>query len=276
MLRRSNGKPGGCPANSMPEPIPGTPGDGLAAYGDDGHDLMMTLARKIVSGKEDAETSVRPSRRAAEVKVMIDEFPQAQVPGEGGRQEQAGIGHQAMVVKEDAGYGRVCSVAASIGCSLFPGGFLFQNHYPRFRGAPSSFFKGCPQGRPSVDSGLDQKSRGIAMAMKSSKRLTRLLPRDNYLCGIHVSGCGKPIRNKKDATVDHIFTKSFFKDREDGVEPKHYNKDWNLQPMHQECNNDRHGQIYGFPLFHLFLPLASDRQNPERACFDAAPQDREG
>ena len=25
---------------------------------------------------------------------MVDEFPQAQVPGEGGRQEQAGIGHQ--------------------------------------------------------------------------------------------------------------------------------------------------------------------------------------
>ena len=35
-----------------------------------------------------------PSRRAAEVKVMVDEFPQAQVPGEGGRQEQAGIGHR--------------------------------------------------------------------------------------------------------------------------------------------------------------------------------------
>ena len=38
-------------------------------------------------------------------KVMVDEFPQAQVPGEGGRQEQAGIGHQAMVVKEDAATG---------------------------------------------------------------------------------------------------------------------------------------------------------------------------
>ena len=37
---------------------------------------------------------------------------------------------------------------------MFPGGFLFQNHYPRFRGAPAGFFKGCPQGRPSVDSGL--------------------------------------------------------------------------------------------------------------------------
>ena len=56
------------------------------------------------------------------------------------------------------GYGRVCSVAASIWCSLFPGGFLFQNHYPRFRGAPSAFFKGCPQGRPSVDSGLANAS----------------------------------------------------------------------------------------------------------------------
>ena len=42
---------------------------------------------------------------------MVDEFPQAQVPGEGGRQEQAGIGHQAMVVK-GCGYGRDCSVAA--------------------------------------------------------------------------------------------------------------------------------------------------------------------
>ena len=33
------------------------PEDGLAAYGDDGDDLMMALARKIVSGDEDeAET----------------------------------------------------------------------------------------------------------------------------------------------------------------------------------------------------------------------------
>ena len=36
----------------------------------------------------------------------------------------------------------LCSVAASIGCSLFPGGFLFQNHYPRFRGAPSWLLQG--------------------------------------------------------------------------------------------------------------------------------------
>ena len=36
---------------------------------------------------------------------------------------------------------------------LVSGRVLFQNHYPRFTGAPSSFFKGCPQGRPSVHSG---------------------------------------------------------------------------------------------------------------------------
>ena len=33
---------------------------------------------------------------------MVDEFPQAQVLGESGRQEQAGIGHQAVVIKDDA------------------------------------------------------------------------------------------------------------------------------------------------------------------------------
>ena len=45
---------------------------------------------------------VRPPRGAAEVEVMADEFPQAQVLCKGGRQEQAGIGHQAVVVKDDA------------------------------------------------------------------------------------------------------------------------------------------------------------------------------
>ena len=41
----------------------------------------------------------------------------------------------------------------AIGCSLFPSGFLFQNHYPRFRGAPSSPFR-RPLTRPrSVDWG---------------------------------------------------------------------------------------------------------------------------
>ena len=35
------------------------------------------------------------------LEVMVYEFPQTQVLGEGGRQEQAGIGHQAVVVEGD-------------------------------------------------------------------------------------------------------------------------------------------------------------------------------
>ena len=46
-------------------------------------------------------------------------------------------------------------MAASIGCSLFPGGFRFQNRYTRFRGVPSGFFKVCTQNRLSVDAGLE-------------------------------------------------------------------------------------------------------------------------
>ena len=42
---------------------------------------------------------VRPPRRISEVNVAVDEFPQAQVPCEGGRQEQASIVDQAVVVE---------------------------------------------------------------------------------------------------------------------------------------------------------------------------------
>ena len=84
---------------------------------------------------------------------MVDEFSQAQVPGEGGRHEQAGIGHQAMVVKEDAD---------TVGFVLWQRGYWVllvsarvsvPKPLSQLLGAPSSFFMGCPQGRHSVDSG---------------------------------------------------------------------------------------------------------------------------
>ena len=34
--------------------------------------------------------------------MVVDQSGPAQAPGEGGRQEQAGIGHQAVVIKDDA------------------------------------------------------------------------------------------------------------------------------------------------------------------------------
>ena len=85
--------------------------------------------------------------------------------------------------------------------------------------------------------------------MKRRTQLTRLLKRDKNKCGVHLGGCGSEIASRSEATVDHIFTQSFFKDREKGVKPEDYNKDWNCQPMHLKCNNQRGGQIYGFPIF---------------------------
>ena len=84
---------------------------------------------------------------------MADEFPQAQVLCKGGRQEQAGIGHQAVVVKDDADTVGIVLWQHLLGAPCFRVVFCFQNHSPRFRGAPSGFFKNCPQSRLSVDSG---------------------------------------------------------------------------------------------------------------------------
>ena len=53
------------------------------------------------------------------------------------------------------GYGRGGCVVASIGCSFSGVGFLFQTHYPRFRGAPFRPFRIPLTPTPSVDSGLD-------------------------------------------------------------------------------------------------------------------------
>ena len=44
---------------------------------------------------------VRPARRIAQVEVLLDQLGQAQAPGEGGRKDQPGIGHQAVVVEGD-------------------------------------------------------------------------------------------------------------------------------------------------------------------------------
>ena len=53
------------------------PEDGLAAYGDDGDDLMMALARKIVSGDEEedgAETVEEVFARARGAEATAEEL----------------------------------------------------------------------------------------------------------------------------------------------------------------------------------------------------------
>ena len=85
--------------------------------------------------------------------MTVDEFPQAQAPGHGGRQDQAGIGHQAVVVKDDADTVGIVAWQHLLGAPCFGVGFLLQNHYPRSTGAPSCRFRALTRRPPSVDWG---------------------------------------------------------------------------------------------------------------------------
>ena len=96
--------------------------------------------------------------------------------------------------------------------------------------------------------------------MSSSKQRSRLLRRDGFLCGTHLGGCGKRIESIRGATVDHIFTQSFFREFE---APAEVNGDWNCQPMHPACNVKRAGQIHGFPLFRCVCHWLQIVEAPE-------------
>ena len=88
--------------------------------------------------------------------------------------------------------------------------------------------------------------------MNSRKRriLDRfLIRRDGYVCGSHIGGCGKETCSKPGATLDHIFPQAFFKDTK-ALRPPEYDKPWNVQRMHNVCNNEKKGGfLFGFPVF---------------------------
>ena len=48
------------------------PADGLAAYGDDGDDLMLALARKIIAGEEDADSVESVFAQAQQVAAQAE------------------------------------------------------------------------------------------------------------------------------------------------------------------------------------------------------------
>ena len=43
--------------------------------------------------------TLRPARRPPQVEVLVDELPETQVVGQGGRQEEPRVGHQAVIVE---------------------------------------------------------------------------------------------------------------------------------------------------------------------------------
>ena len=62
-----------------------------------GGDAAATSQRRRNQGHH-LVAGVRPARGAAKVEALPDEFGQAEMPGQDGRKEQPGIGHQAVVV----------------------------------------------------------------------------------------------------------------------------------------------------------------------------------
>ena len=76
--------------------------------------------------------------------------------------------------------------------------------------------------------------------------LNVLLQRDGYVCGRHVGGCLKPL-SEDEANLDHIIPKAFYLANKKNDLRRVYNRNWNLQPTHPECNIKRVFQ--GFPEF---------------------------
>ena len=73
----------------------------------------------------------------------------------------------------------------------------------------------------------------------------RVAHRDDKMCGVHLGGCMMSIQGK--STLDHIIPQSLIQTF--GLNSQEFNKDWNLQVMHPECNGKRGGAIHGLPCF---------------------------
>ena len=87
-------------------------------------------------------------RGIAEIEVMVDEFPQAQVPGEGGRQEQAGIGHQAVVIKDDADPVGIVLWQHLLGAPCFQAVFCSKTIIPDSEEHPLAASRAVPKALP--------------------------------------------------------------------------------------------------------------------------------
>ena len=76
---------------------------------------------------------VRPARGAAKVEMVVDQFGQAQAPGQGGRKDQPGIGHQAVIVEGDADAIGVVAWQHLLGAPSLGSVFCFKTIIPEAR-----------------------------------------------------------------------------------------------------------------------------------------------
>ena len=98
-------------------------------------------------------------------------------------------------------------------------------------------------------------------------RKKRLLRRDGNICGLHLDGCGKRITKSEiqSTTIDHIIPRDYIVK----VVPerkKEFEKDWNLQPMHHDCNVGRGGQLAGYHAFRCGCHFLHIKQGDLYVC----------
>ena len=84
--------------------------------------------------------------------------------------------------------------------------------------------------------------------MSSRAQRHRVLKRDNRMCGLHMGGCGKPIKQGEQYNVDHIIPRALFsKVAEERI--AEFNEDWNCQPTHVACNDSKGFRLSDWPRF---------------------------
>ena len=90
----------------------------------------------------------------------------------------------------------------------------------------------------------------------------RILRRDGRRCGLHMGGCQRPIDKGGECNVDHIIPKALFtmlaKDRANEFEA-----DWNYQPMHIACHDEKRDRLSGRELSELEMAVTVGTQTPD-------------
>ena len=96
---------------------------------------------------------------------------------------------------------------------------------------------------PDINNELAQEK-----CMDRRKQRGRLLRRDKRHCGIHLGGCGESIDQGQKCNVDHIIPSAFFSKVAGGSRSR-YEGDWNCQPMHVSCNQEKAAELAEWPKF---------------------------
>ena len=86
--------------------------------------------------------------------------------------------------------------------------------------------------------------------------------RDNKRCSVHLGGCGELIEfNNSGNTGDHIVPSALFEAI--APNPDEFNTEWNVQPMHSECNRNKKDRLAGRPLSELEAAITVGTVTPD-------------